>query len=404
MNERVIHTMAKRNLGNLLLVQSGGPTHVINQSLAGAVEEAMRAGRFDRVYGADHGMHGVMERKFFDLTAQPKGAWSAIARTPSAALGTARRKLSPEEMPQAMENLADLGVTCLIGIGGNDSAENAYELGQFAAAHGRNINVIGVPKTVDNDLTETDHCPGYGSAARFLALSTMSTARDAEAMGRERPITIIEAMGRNSGWLPLAAALGKREDRDAPHIVCTPERSINESRFLGMLEEAICKWGFAVAVVSENVKGPNGPLGSGKAEYVDEFGHAYYPSPAEYLAKLAARRLKHRVRFEKPGTIARSMVATTSKVDAAEAYMVGREAARHAVKGRTGVMVTLVRTSEKPYRCDTGLAPLEAIAGKERLLPEGFVQDDETGLPTQAFYDYAMPLIGAPLPRFARLR
>ena len=395
--------MSSNKKGNLLITQSGGPTHVINQSLAGVVEEALRLDAFDHIYGADHGMHGLMERRFIDLSRVPRRRWAAIRRTPGAALGTSRRKMKPADIDAAFDNLADLGVTCLVSIGGNDSAMNAHLLGEHAAEVGRGLTVMGVPKTVDNDLPETDHCPGYGSAARFLAMATMSTARDAEAMGRERPVTVVEAMGRNAGWLPLAAGLGKREERDAPHLIASPEDIVDEDRFIGMMEQAMCRWGFAVAAVAENAKGPDGPLGhDGEPEYTDEFGHAYYSSPAEYLARQIGKRLGVRVRFEKPGTIARTMAATLSKTDAAEAYLAGRMAVVHAVEGVTDKMVTLVRESDRPYRCGTGLAPLEAIAGKERMVPEGYVEP-KTGLPTQAFADYARPLLGGPLPRFGRV-
>ena len=394
--------MPKRK-GNLLVIQSGGPTHVINQSLAGVVAEASRSEAFGNIYGADHGMHGLMEGRFIDLARVPKNRWPSIARTPGASLGTSRRKMKPEDLPLALDQMRQLGVTCLVSIGGNDSAENAHLFGEQAAEAGYPLTVMGVPKTVDNDLPETDHCPGYGSAARFLALATMSTARDAEAMGRERPITVVEAMGRNAGWLPLAAGLGKREERDGPHVIVSPERPVDEDWFCGVMEQSMCRWGFAVAAVSETAKSSNGPLGQSQPEFVDEFGHAYYPSPAEYLARLVGKRLRVRVRFEKPGTIARTMASTVSKTDATEAYVAGVMAVRHALAGEHDKMVTLVRQSDRPYRCGTGLAPLEAIAGKERLLPPGYA-DTELGLPTEAFRSYAEPLLGGRLPRFGRVR
>ena len=397
--------MRNGHKGNLLVMQSGGPTHVINQSLAGVFKEAERSQAFERVLGTDHGVRGLLDGKFVDLSAQPKSVWSAIARTPGAALGTARRKLSSDDVPVVFEALQRHGVTCLVSIGGNDSAENAHRFYLEAEEKGYPLTVMGVPKTVDNDLPVTDHCPGFGSAARFLALATMSSARDAEAMGPDRPITVIEAMGRNAAWLAVSAGMGKREERDAPHAIVSPEATANEDRFMAMLEDAVNKFGFAVAVVAENAKGPDGrPLGnSGEPEFVDEFGHAYWRSPAEYLARQAGKRLKVRTRFEKPGTMARSMASTVSKSDAREAYMAGEAAIRYALDGENDKMVTLVRESWKPYRCSTGLAPLEAIAAKERLLPEGY-SEPVTELPTRLFRDYAQPLMGGPLPRFGRFR
>ena len=313
--------MPKGRKGSLLVLQSGGPTHVINQSLAGVFYEAERSGAFERVYGADHGPRGLIAGNFIDLSAQTKAVWRAVARTPGSALGTARRKITDEDIPAVFEALQSRNVTCIINIGGNDSAENARLFGEAARKRDYPLTVIGVPKTVDNDLPETDHCPGFGSAARYLALATMSTARDAEAMGVDRPILVLEAMGRNAAWLAVSAGMAKREERDAPHAIVSPEKVVHEDRFLALLDEAMTKFGYAVAVVAENAKGPDGPLGAGgEPDYVDEFGHAYWPSPAHYLSRLASRRLKVRANFTKPGMMARSM-----------ALAVGEAAVRYAL-------------------------------------------------------------------------
>ena len=390
--------MAPNTRGALLVMQSGGPTAVINASLAGIVEEAQRRRAFSRILGANHATDGLLEGRFLDLSAQPRRIWPAIARTPGAALGTSRRKLLPENTPAVLEILARNGVSALIVIGGNDSAENAHAL---AAAAGKQLSVLHVPKTVDNDLVETDHCPGYGSAARFIALAVMGAGRDAEAMGSTRPLTIVEVMGRNAGWLPLAACLGKREERDAPHIVCSPERPLDVDWFIARVDEAIRRHGFAVAVVGETVRGPDGPLGHQAPEYTDEFGHAYYPSPADFLAHTVAAKLKVRTKAERPGTIQRSFAGARSRTDAAEAYLVGQMAVRALIAGKTDVMVSLVRQPGMAYRCTTGLVPLGRVGGKERPLPASFA--DAHGLATPAFLHYASPLIGAPLPRFARI-
>jgi 6-phosphofructokinase 1 len=397
-------TMPSHTEGNVLVFQSGGVTAVINQSLAGVVQEALRQQAFGKIYGAVHGLEGMLKQEFVDLGGQPRGVWRDVARTPAAALGSGRRRLRPEDLPQVMQTLERLGITYLFTIGGNDSAETAHLIAQEAQATHRELRVMVVPKTVDNDLPVTDHCPGYGSSARFVALATMGAGRDAEAMGQASPITLLEVMGRNAGWLAAAAALGKREERDAPHLVCIPERQLDEEDFLDRVEEAYRRWGFAVAVVNENVRGPEGPLGHrGDPLYVDDFGHPYFQSPAQYLAGQVSRRLKVRARFEKPGTIQRSLVTCTSKVDAQEAFLVGQMAVRYALGGHTDLMVTLVREPGKQYRCSTGLVPLEAVAGQERLLPEAYL-DSASSLPTPEFLKYARPLAGGALPRFGRLR
>jgi len=396
--------MPSRAKDNLLVLQSGGVTAVINQSLAGVVQEAIGQGDFGEVYGAVHGLEGLLRQDLVDLRRQPKRVWPGIARTPGAALGSGRRKLRAQELLEVMQTLQEYGITYLFTIGGNDSAETAHSLAQQARATDQKLRVVVVPKTVDNDLPATDHCPGYGSAARFVALATMGSGRDAESMGQASPITILEVMGRNAGWLAAASALGKREERDAPHLICFPETPLDEEDFITRMEEIYRRWGFAVAVVNENLKEPGGPLGHQEEPlYVDDFGHKYFQSPAQYLATQLSRRLKVRVRYERPGTIQRSLVACTSRVDAAEAFLVGQMAVRYALEGHSDVMVSLQREPGPGYRCSTGLAPLEAVAGQERLLPPEFV-DAAAGLVTEKFLEYAGPLIGGELPRFARLR
>jgi 6-phosphofructokinase 1 len=231
----------------------------------------------------------------------------------------------------------------------------------------------------------------------------MGAGRDAETMGEESPVTVIEVMGRDAGWLAASAALGKREPRDAPHVVCVPEVPVEEDRFLDLLEAAYRRYGFAVAVVAENARGAEEALG-GRREpwYVDDFGHTYYQGAGRHLSQAAGRRLNVRVRYERPGTIQRAMAACVSSTDAREAELVGREAVRRALGGATGQMVTLARQQGQAYSCATGMAPLEEVAGRVRRLPEGFF-DRAASLPTQPFLDYARPLIGAPLPRFDRL-
>ena len=393
--------MTSHSARNALVFQSGGVTPVINQSLAGVVLEAAAGGRIGEVYGAVHGLEGLLAEDFLTLSGRTDGLWRAVANTPGAALGSARRRLKPEETGQALAILKRHGIRYLFPIGGNDSAETAHRL---AEAAGESLRVVAVPKTVDNDLPEMDHCPGYGSIGRFIAMATMGAGWDAESMGTASPVTIIEVMGRNAGWLAAASVLAKREERDAPHVVCFPERVFDEDAFTTRMEGALRRWGFALAVVNENLRGPQGPLGhSGEPLYVDDFGHPYFQSPAQYLASRLSKHLRVRVRAEKPGTIQRSLAACVSKTDAAEAQVAGRMAVRYALEGQSDVMVSLLREAGPQYRCYTGVVPLEAIAAKERTMPPEFI-DDESGLPTAAFTAYARPLIGGPLPRFRRLK
>ena len=388
---------------NALVMQSGGATPVLNRSLSGVVSEARASGAFGEVYGARRGVEGLLADELIPLGGVSGAQWRRVEATPGAALGSTRRKLRDDDLPSLLEILASRRVSACFIIGGNDSAETGHTLGLAAQASGYDLRVVNVPKTIDNDLVLTDHTPGYGSAARFVALATMGAGRDAEAMGAAAPVTVMEVMGRDAGWLAAASVLGKREERDAPHVVCVPEAPVDEGVFVAEVEGALRGFGFAVAVVSDSVRGPDGPLGAdAEPWHVDDFGHAYYDSPARHLARLVSQRLGVRARHEVPGTIQRSLVACASEVDAREAKMVGRAAVRYALEGRTDEIVTLRRADGPEYAVETGLAPLADVAGRVRRLPPELF-DPPTGQVTSQFVRYAMPLIGASLPDFGRL-
>jgi 6-phosphofructokinase 1 len=264
---------------------------------------------------------------------------------------------------------------------------------------------VGVPKTIDNDLPVTDHCPGYGSAARFVAQITRETALDTLAMRATDPIRIIEVMGRHAGWLPAAAWLARQErPDDAPHLVYVPERPQPVEFIVQDVRRVYEDLGWCVLVLCENQPDPDRRvLGSqGQPRWVDPFGHAYYDSPAQFLTRTLQAELGVRVRFDKPGTIQRMATAYVSTTDRAEAELVGREAVRLAAQGKSGVMVTLERTERQPYAVKTGTTPLETVANEQKPLSETFVNEEGNGM-TKAFVDYATPLIGEPLPEFARL-
>ena len=388
---------------NLLVMQSGGPTPVINRSLFGVCDEAARSGAFTGILGAHGGVEGVLSERVFDLASISTASWPAIAAAPGAALGTTRKKFSDSELPRVIEFIERREITHWLIIGGNDSASTALTVGAEAKDAGRDLKVLLVPKTVDNDLVGTDHSPGYGSAARFVAAATQGAGRDAEAMGPAAPITVIEVAGRDSGWLAAASALGKRDERDAPHIVVTPETPFDPSGVLSGIESAYRRYGFAVAVIQENVRDKDGrPLtGDGTPLHVDDFGNEYHEGAGQYLTRLVTDKLKVRVRYDRPGTIQRSMAELVSPIDAREAEEVGRAAVRHALDGETNRMVSIVRVGDDPYVSETGLTSLEPVGGAHKTIPAEFL--DSEGLPTGAFLDYALPLIGDPLPTFGRI-
>jgi 6-phosphofructokinase len=388
---------------NTLVMQSGGNTAVFNRSLFGVVDEALGRDGSGKVYGAVHGLEGLLADELLDLGTYSAARWQAIARTPGAALGSTRRKLDSEDVSAVLRVLSSRGIGQIHVIGGNDSAATGHALHLEALKAGVPLKVVNVPKTIDNDLVGTDHTPGYGSAARFVALATKGAGRDAESTGSAAPITVLEVMGRDAGWLAASSALARQEERDAPHVICLPEVPVDDQRFAGLMEEAYRKHGFAVAVVAENARGVDGPLGTDTEPwYTDEFGHPYYEGAGHHLAALLGRRLNVRVRYEKPGTIQRSMAACVSTADAREAEMAGRAAVRAALGGETDIMVTLVRSEGDVYECGTGLVPLSEVANAvKRMLPE-YLDPDRYGV-TEAFLDYARPLLGAPLPQFGRV-
>ena len=386
-----------------MVMQSGGCTPVLNRSLLGVVAEAQERRAFGKIFGSAHGLEGILRGDFRDLGSISRATWARIAQTPGAALGSTRRKLRSEEVPDLLQILSDARIGFLFTIGGNDSAGTAHSLSQAAGQAGYPLVVMNVPKTIDNDLVLTDHSPGYGSAARFVALATIGAGQDARAMGQASPITIIEVMGRDAGWLAAAAALAKREEADAPHLICLPEVVVDEDRFVAGVEAAYRRYGFAVAVIAENTRGSAGVLG-GQEEpwFVDDFGHPYYDGPARYLAGLVGRGLGVRVRYEKPGTIQRSFLSAISRVDAREAELTGRAAVGYALSGHQDEMVTLIRDSGPKYTSTAGVAPLIKVADGVKSMPKEYL-DAENYWVTGAFLDYVRPLIGAPLPRFASL-
>jgi len=390
---------------NILIMQSGGCTPVLNRSLYGIMQEALaRHDAIGEIYGARYGMEGIINKDIIDLRRTPADEWRRISRTPGAVLGSTRRKLRDEDVQPILDTLRKHNIACWFIIGGNDSATTGHSIGQAAEAHGLPLTVVNVPKTIDNDIVLTDHSPGYGSAARFVALATMGAAWDAEAMGIAAPVTVIEVMGRDAGWLAAASAFAKQEERDAPHFIGVPEIPLDETRFLDCIEDAYLRYGFAVAVIAENIRTPDGkPIGEqDEPYYIDDFGHPYYDGPSRYLATQVTKRLGVRARHEKPGTIQRSMMSSVSHTDAQEAGMAGHAAVRRAIEGERDIIITLERTSGDRYACTTGTAPLQAVGGKVKRMPPEYL-DPTNHFVTQAFLDYARPLLGDALPKYGRL-
>ena len=391
--------------GTLVVGQAGGATAVINASLVGVFAGALAAG-FGRVLGMRHGIEGLLGDDLTDLGAQPADALAAVRRTPSAALGTGRYKLRDGDLDRALAVLERHDARALVYIGGNDSADTAHRIGEAARAAGRDLAVVAVPKTIDNDLPATDHCPGYPSLARFLGNAVRDATYDTLGAPRLYPVKVVEVQGRDAGWVAAAGTLGFGADEvDLLPLLCLPERPFPDAEaLLAAIEARVAARGWCVAVVPETLRDAAGrPIGGSEPEYVDAFGHPYYPSPGAAIVRLVTTRLGQRARFDKPGTIARMAGALASPIDLEEAYALGRTAAAHAAAGRTDLMVTLEREADDPYAWRIGEAPLLEVANVARFVPPEFIGGDGTSV-TDAFRRYALPLLGPePFPVYGRL-
>lgn len=390
--------------GAMVIGQSGGPTAVVNASLAGAVQEAVRHPEIEGIYGALDGALGVINESLIDLGRERPEVIEGLKRTPSAALGSCRHKLAPEDYERILAVFRAHNVRYFFYIGGNDSMDTAHRLGRLAEERRYDLAVIGVPKTIDNDLVCTDHCPGYPSVARFTALSVRDAARDTEAIGIVDTVKIVETMGRDAGWITAAAALARDEPDDAPHLIYVPEQPLIIDHFLEDVQRVYDRLGRVVVVVCEGARGEGGSalVESREAVDVDAFGHAQRGGVAAYLCELIKRRLGLKARFDKAGTIQRVFMAAASPIDVEEAALVGEMAVRHAVGGATDRMVTLERLSDDPYRSTTGLVELSCVANAARRLPDGFLAPSGHDV-SPAFLDYVRPLLGGPLPPYVRL-
>jgi 6-phosphofructokinase 1 len=390
---------------SLLVAQSGGPTAVINSSLCGVVVEAMRQQRVGGIYGAINGILGVLREELVDLREEASLSIWKLRGTPSAALGSCRHKLRQEDFNRVMEVLAAHDVGYFIYAGGNDSMDTAHKVAMLAAEKKYDLKVMGVPKTVDNDLLITDHCPGYGSAARFNALAARDSSLDTEAIYTADTVKIIETMGRDTGWITASTALARENQDDGPHLIYLPERPFVAEEFLEHVQSIYKRLGRVVICVCEGLRDESGEFftASKRAVDTDTFGHKQLGGVGDYLVHLVASKLKIKARYDKPGTIQRVSGLCLSQVDMEEAYRVGQVAVSKAIEGESDRMITLVRKESGEYQCETGLVDLEKVALGRKPVPDVFI-NKESNFVTPEFLEYVRPLIGEPLPQYTRLR
>lgn len=387
---------------NIIVGQSGGPTAVINSSLAGVYKTAKERG-FHKVYGMLHGIEGFLDEMYVDLSTQIHSDMDIelLKRTPSAFLGSCRFKLpeiheNPEIYEKIFSIMNKLEIEVFIYIGGNDSMDTIKKLSDYAIVKGHEQKFLGVPKTIDNDLALTDHTPGFGSAAKYIAASTKEVIRDAMGLSYKRKmITIMEIMGRNAGWLTGATALAKTEDCCGPDLIYLPEIPFDVDRFLKKCSDLLEKKPSIVIAVSEGIKVPDGRYVcqlAGGSDYVDAFGHRQLAGTAGYLASFLAAKTGCKTRAVELSTLQRSASHMASRVDINEAFMVGGAAVKAADEGDSGRMVVINRVSDDPYMSAAGIYDVHKIANNEKLVPRSWV-NREGNYVTREFIDYVEPLI-----------
>ncbi len=380
--------------GNLLIIHGGGPTAVINASLYGSVMEAKKHEEIGAIYGAIGGTAGVLAENFIDFKQVPQEKLELLKQTPATAIGTSRTHLQEDDYLKMVAVMKKHDIRYVLLNGGNGTMDTCGKL--YRAARDEDIRVVGIPKTVDNDIAITDHCPGYGSAARFLAQATAEISQDVRSMPIH--VCIIEAMGRNAGWITAASALAKKDEAAGPHKIYLPEFTFDEEKFLADVKAIYEKYECAVIVASEGLKKADGSpivppiLQRGRDTYFGDVG--------AYLAELVIKRLGIKARSEKPGILGRSDVLNQSSVDREEAILAGSAACKAALEGKTGVMIGFERVSESPYSIRVIEIPIDEVMMHERPMPKEFLSEDGLGV-TEKFVEWCRPLIGGELLEFA---
>lgn len=380
---------------NVLVVHGGGPTAVINASLYGVIEEAKRSGRIERVYGAVGGSEGILKERFVDLLQFPEEKQKLLLDTPATAIGSSRFALEQEDYEAMVAIFQKYEIKYVLLNGGNgtmDTCGRIYEVCKDAG-----IFVTGIPKTIDNDIAIIDHSPGYASAARYLAVTTAEIGADVKALPIH--VCVIEAMGRNAGWITAASALARKKAGDAPHLIYLPERPFNEEEFLEDVKRLHEEKGGVVVVVSEGLKNKDGEPIVPPIFKTDRA--TYYGDVSAHLANLVVQKLGIKARNEKPGLSGRTSIALQSPVDREEAVLVGKEALKAAMEGQSGVMAGLIREEKEDggYHTYIRMIPIQEVMLHERIMPDSYINERGNDV-TEEFVNWCKPLIGPPLPDF----
>ena len=377
---------------NLLIVQGGGPTAVFNASLASIIRESFHQSRIGEIYGARAGMKGLSSADIVGLSHLGPGDLLSLRNSPGAALGSSRFQPSELDLERSVEHLQRFGIQYLVFMGGNGTMRGADLFRRFCREQNLDIQIIGVPKTIDNDISATDRCPGFASAARFVAQSTLDLSMDIRSL--PQPVSIFETLGRDVGWLAASSTLARRDADDAPHLVYIPETPFSQEAFLSDLDNVVSRIGWAVVVISEGVQYADGSrvFEQKNASQYSSSNRPLIGGVAQYLSGVVADRLGIRCRSEKPGLIGRSCTAQVSRRDLEDAELVGRAGVRALVAGETDKMVALCSLdgrSEQAFE----LVPLSEAGESHREIPADWLSNDALAV-TSSFRDYVRPLVG----------
>jgi len=383
---------------NAFYAQSGGVTAVINASACGVIETARKhKNKIARVYAGRNGIIGALTEDLIDTSRESARAIAALRHTPAGAFGSCRHKLKGlEESRAEYERLIEVFKAHDIGYffynGGGDSQDTAYKVSQLGRKMGYPITCIGIPKTVDNDLPITDNCPGFGSVAKYVAVSIREAAFDVASMAKtSTKIFVLEVMGRHAGWIAAAGGLAAEKEGDAPHIILFPEVRFNKTQFLARVKQTVEKFGYCAIVVSEGVRDRSGRF-LAEAGGTDAFGHAQLGGVAPVIAEMIKQRHGYKYHWAVADYLQRAARHIASKTDVEQAYAMGAAAVKFALAGKNAVMPAIIRTSDNPYRWKIGEARLASVANREKMMPKGYITRDGFGI-TAKCRTYLQPLI-----------
>lgn len=386
------------NKGNCIIGQSGGPTVAINASLSGILSEILHSKLYNSAFGMINGIEGLIQSKYITLTDffKTQESLDKLTITPSMFLGSCRYKLpNSNENPQIYEDLFDFfklnNIVTVFYIGGNDSMDTVLKLSDYANKTNQNVNVIGIPKTIDNDLPITDHTPGFGSAAKYVATSLLEIAHDSYIYNVPS-ITLVEIMGRNAGWLTAASALARTSYSKAPHLIYLPEVPFNVNKFLEDINEVRKTTKNIIVALSEGLKDEDGNYLAAKESYVDSFGHKQLCGTGKYLENIVASNIGCKVRSVEINVLQRAAAHCSSKTDLDESVLLGKAAAKLGASNVTGQMVCYERKSNTPYQIDISSYDISKIANQEKCVPLEWISKNQCDVTSQML-DYLRPLI-----------